>query len=294
MKYKLSILIVNFNTDLLVVDAVNSVFKYTKNITFEIIIIDNNSPKTTKLDSLLKNYKNVKLFKLDKNLGFGRANNFAFNKSEGEYVFLLNSDAYLIEDIFLKLIEILEKKPDIGCISPNVFLDNNELGISYGNFLTKEKILHDLKIKKIPKKQINGLSIAKKFKFQELKYVDYVTGAALMLRKNDIETYGLFNPDYFMYYEDMELCYMFRSFNLYSAIEPNCKIVHIGGQSYNQIDFSNLKKTRIILHSKYIFSKNILPLYYAKILYLYSILKSIIKYINNKVKSIMYKMISNK
>lgn len=271
---KISILIINYNTDDLTIQAVNSVNNYVKDLQYEIIVVDNCSPNGSNLNKKLKSIPNTFFYQLNQNIGFGRANNFAYSKSKGDYVFLLNSDAYLISDIFPKLIKSIESNTDIGCLSPNILLENRELAISYGSFLTKKKILNDLGLKKQKNEELNEISTSKKFKGKTLKRVDYVTGAAMLLKRDTIEEHGFFNSSYFMYFEDMDLCFRYKSNGLSSAIEPECEVVHIGGQSYLKTDFTQIKKVKIILRSKYIFSKNLFSERQAKTYYFLSILKA--------------------
>ena len=84
--------------------------------------------------------------------------------------------------------------------------------LAFGNFLTEDKILVDLGLKKIRDKnylkKIN--SISEKCYFDEITEVNYASGAALMIRKNVIDILGLFNPKFHMYYEDMELCFRYK------------------------------------------------------------------------------------
>ena len=93
----ISIIIINYNTDALTLQAVASVFKYVKEIAFEIIVVDNNSNET-RLESDLATYPNTYFYRLEKNIGFGKANNYGYSKSSGKYIFLLNSDSYLINE----------------------------------------------------------------------------------------------------------------------------------------------------------------------------------------------------
>lgn len=264
---KISILIVNYNTDELTVKAVASVNKHVQNISYEIIVVDNNSSKSTKLKTLLKDKPNTNFYQLEKNIGFGRANNYAYSKSCGDYIFLLNSDAYLITNIFPQLIKAMQENVNIACLSPNIVSPDNELNVSHGNFLSKRKIRNDLGFIRIPQEQLKEITTSKVCNFKELKEVDYITGAAMFLRRSIIEKLGFFDSSYFMYYEDMELCYRYKKAGFSSAVLPECTVVHIGGQSYLNTNFFKIKSFRVILRSKYIFSKNILSPFKSKLYY---------------------------
>ncbi len=288
-----SIIIINFNTDELTVQAVESVFANEKNVAYEIIVVDNNS-NYTNLELLLSNYNNVKFVKLDTNLGFGKANNYGYNLSKGKYIFLLNSDAYLIDDSISRLVEFMEdpKNTDVACCGPNLLNVHGKLNFSYGNFLSKEKLLVDLGLKNIRSiKNKDKLAISKLCDFEKPSEVDYLSGAAIMIRKSMIEKYGLFNPKYFMYYEDMDLCFKYYKNGFKNILLPDVKLVHIGGQSWVKNEFGSYKSLTIILYSKYLFSKNILNAPTALALCFLGYLKSTFNFLKTKAKIFVKKLI---
>jgi GT2 family glycosyltransferase len=271
-----SIIIVNFNTDKLTLQAVESVIEYVEDIVFEIIVIDNNSAKTN-LKQLLSSHKNVVFVPLKENIGFGKANNFGYVLSKGKYVFLLNSDAYLIDDSLTELFKFMEV-PDnksVACCGPNLIDVNGMPNFCYGNFLSKDKILFDLGFKKINQEMVKDkLAISKICDFDKNTPVDYLSGAALMIRRSVIERYGFFNTNYFMYYEDMDLCFKYHNAGFKSILIPYLKIVHIGGQSWVKNEYGSFNSLKIILYSRYLFSKNILNITTAIIFFVLGYLMS--------------------
>ena len=275
---KLSILIVNYNTEELTLQAIDSILKNVSTIDYEIIVIDNNSRKTTLDKVLLNNPYNdkVKFIGLEKNIGFGKANNKGFEIANGEYVFLLNSDAYLIDDSIIRLIDFMDEKKNkkVACCGPNLINSKGEPNLSYGNFLSREKLLYDLGLKKIDQQiLIEELAISKICDFSEVKEVDYLSGAALMIRKSVIDKFGMFNPKYFMYYEDMDLCFKYFSNGYKSVLVPDVTFVHIGGQSWTSNEISSYEAFKIVAKSKYIFSKNILNSLEASLFYIFDYFK---------------------
>ncbi|WNH11628.1 glycosyltransferase [Thalassobellus suaedae] len=206
-----SIIIINYNTDALTLQAVASVFKYVKNIDFEVIVLENNS-KVTCLDVELAKYENTYFYQLDENIGFGKANNYGFEKSKGDFIFLLNSDAYLInENAIINFIDYLKAHPKVACVGGNLIDDNGKHNISYGNFLSIEKLLFDYGLKQGTEDYYyDKLATSKYCKMHVSVPVDYLTGAAIVIKREVIETYGLFNPSYFMYLEDMELGFRYK------------------------------------------------------------------------------------
>lgn len=289
-----SIIIVNFNTDELTIQAVESVFAYAKVIVFEIIVVDNNSTRTN-LTQLLAFHKNIAFIPLKENIGFGKANNLGYELSKGKYVFLLNSDAYLIDDSLSELFKFMEDivNVDVACCSPNLIDCNGNPNLCYGNFLSKDKILLDLGLKKINSiVNIDKLDISKRCDLNTNTAVDYLSGAAIMIRRSVIEKHGLFNPNYFMYYEDMDLCFKYHCQGFKSILMPDLKMVHMGGQSWAKNEFGTLKSMQIISYSRYLFSKNIISKQIAIVFYLIGYLWFLFNYtqkLTNKIISTLMK-----
>lgn len=257
MKPILSIIIVNYNIDELVLKAIESINNLVYSHNYEIIVVDNSY--TDKLKYRLAD-KDIIYFKTTKNVGFGVANNIGFNLSSGKYIFLLNSDAYLIEDIFLKLIPFMEH-PDnnnIAVCSPCLVDEFNNPSLCYGNFLTKKKILYDIGLYKPTQDEVKNMSLNNSLRCMDkiIKNVDWVSGAAMLLRTEIVKEYGLFNENYFMYYEDMEICYRYKKNNFDIVIIPDCTVVHLEGNSWNNSNIRLLNKYKIILTSKYRFASN--------------------------------------
>jgi len=264
----LSIIIINFNTDNLTLQAIHSVKRFYLDIKYEIIVIDNGSNKTN-LTKLLKKYDNIYLYKLKKNIGFGKANNYAFSNSKGKYIFLFNSDAYLIERNTLSIMkEYLRLNNKVGIVGANLLTSNLTPNISYGNFLKPERVLYNYGLKSVSEKYFKeNLATAKFCDFKKTTEVDYLTGAAIMIKRELIEKYGLFDPKYFMYLEDMDLAYKYKYFSYKSVILPDAKIVHIGGQSRKGNKKISKKIYKEIEYSKFLFVKKSTNIFIVTIFY---------------------------
>lgn len=283
---KISIIIVNYNTDKLILDAIDSIFKFVKNLPFEVIVVDNGSDKNNLKDSLSK-YKQVFYYYLEENIGFGRANNFGYDKSSGDFIFLLNSDAYLIElDSLVKMKNYLESNDDVGITGANLLTPNLKANTSYGNFLSVKKILHDFGIKKSSKSYYQSKLIS--FKVCDVTKptaVDYVSGAAMMIKKSVILKLGLFNPKYFMYFEDQDLCFRFLKNGYKTVILPEVKIIHIGGRSVVKSSNENPKLQYQVSYSKYLFLNNVTNKFMALFLYNYGKLYRVFNKVMKKLKT---------
>lgn len=90
-----SVIIVNYNTSDLVKNCITSIMEKTKNVSFEIIVVDNNS-KDGSVETIINEFPQVRVFPLKENVGFGKANNIGVQHAKGRYVFFLNSDTVLL------------------------------------------------------------------------------------------------------------------------------------------------------------------------------------------------------
>lgn len=220
-------IIVTYNGSKWIKKCLDSV--YSSRIESKIVIVDNNSTDDT-ISIIRNNFKNVILFCLNKNLGFGRANNIGIIKAlnyDPQYVFLLNQDAEVKKDTIEKLISKFENHPEFSILSPMHYFDSNHL---------------DAKFKKYYER---GVKID-----QNLTEVNFVNAALWLVRTNDLKRYGIFNECFVHYGEDIELCRRFRSFNKKIGIVNNSLAFHKRPQNeitYSQINLEKNSEIRILL-----------------------------------------------
>lgn len=222
-----SVIIVNYNTCSLTAACIDSVFAKTKDLDFEIILVDNASGDGSK--EFFENDKRIKYIYLEKNIGFGRANNIGYEHSSGKYIFLLNSDTYLLNNALKLFFDKMENtEGDVACMGTLLQNLEGEIIHSYGRFITVGPLLKEL----IAGKPYDRYDPEEwKSDGADFFKVDYVTGADLFIRRSVIERCGFFDPDFFMYYEDAELQARFSRSGFYSYIFSPPKIVHLFSQS---------------------------------------------------------------
>lgn len=224
-----SIIIVNYNTKELTANCINSIFSQTKKVKFEIILVDNAS--TDGSIEYFKTFENIKYIVSEKNLGFGKANNLGYNFACGKYIFLLNSDTIFINNALSYFLSAISNLPDnIACIGSALLSEDGlTYTTSYGSFPKFSDIatsFYKVYLEKLIKIKINQKDI--------LKYcekpidVDYITGANLFIRRTVIEKLRLFDPDFFMYFEETELQYRYwLQGNYKSQLIFGPRIIHL-------------------------------------------------------------------
>lgn len=234
---KISIILVSYNTKDLTNQAIHSIYEKTKNINFEIIVIDNNSHDETVCD-IKKNFKEVILIENPVNSGFGVANNIASEIAQGEYLFFLNTDTILLNNAIKILSDFLDLNPNIGAAAGNLYnLDLhpatsinrvfpgilNEIDLFFFNLLSKVFFQKNV--------LFNHSNSAIVFKGN-------LSGADLMIRKDLFDAIGKFDNDFFMYYEETELLHRVCEKGYFVASIPEAMIIHLEGASENKMENS--------------------------------------------------------
>ncbi len=263
-----SIIIVNWNGEKWLKDCFESIYAQTyKN--FEIVFVDNDS-KDNSTYFVRKNFPKTKIIQNKKNLGFGVANNIAVKKSKGDILFFLNNDTKLFPETIRKLVRF-KKKTKSNIIGPRI-LDLNKKDTLYNGFISIDLLGYP------------GPSINKLF---------YIEGCALMIDKKSFIELGGFDPKYFMYGEDVDLCWRAHLYNLKLAICESAKLVHFAGGSSTKTRYTKGKIHTIPIFRRYEVEKNNLRtiLKNYKIINLFWIIPSFI--LQNIMESLLYLFTKN-
>lgn len=235
---KVSIVIVNYKTPELVIDAVKSVIDYTSRISYEIIVVDNASNDESK-DIIQKSEiaQYVQYIQLTENVGFGRGNNAAIEIAKGEYVFLLNSDAMLQNNAIEILSDYMDLHPHTGACGANLYNPDGTLQPAFTLFFNSiSSYLNRFCGYIFAKASINTNSSNAPMQ------VCVLFGAALMLRKKVLNEVGYFNPAFFMYAEEEELCYRICKHGYSLMNIPSAKVLHLDGKSSQLVERRELMK----------------------------------------------------
>jgi len=250
---KLAIIIVNYNTEKELKDCLFSVYDNNLNMPFEIFVVDNNS-RDKSVDMIKNNFPEVKLIENDRNLGFAKANNKAIKISLAPYILLLNPDIVLKKDSLSKMVSFMEENPKIGILGCKLVNQKNELLPSCEKFPgIMGEFLQNIYLDKIIRSHYLMKNITlSKWKHDERKSVDWITGACFMMRKTMLEDIGLMDERYFLYYEDVDLCYRAKKHGWEVYFMPEAEVIHYQGRSSR----ANLDKTIAISYwSKFFFYK---------------------------------------
>ncbi len=230
-KKEVSIILVNYKTKDLTRNCINSIVEKTQNLAYDIYVVDNNSQDGT-CEMIKSEFPWVKLIENPKNSGFGSANNLAIRQSDAKYVFLLNTDTILVNNAIKILHDFLESTPQAGACGANLYDENMEHVHSYGVFPTvKRQILKTFMLRWFFPKELKAMKDKGLNAENELKAVDYITGADLMIKKSVLDEVGIFDERFFMYFEENELQFRIRKAGYEIFINPEAKIIHLHDKS---------------------------------------------------------------
>ena len=229
-----SVIIVNYNTLELTKNTIDSVIEKTKDLSYEIILVDNASTDGS-VEFFENEYKNkITFIKNNENLGFGKANNKGAEVAKGKYIFLLNSDTLLINNAIKILFNFMEKYKKIGICGGNLYTQELEPTHSYKEKITS--LLTEFNHYLNPFIRIKKFFYKKRDDFNYTNNnlnIGYIIGADLMISKRIFLEIGGFDKEIFMYYEDVELCYRIKKQGLKVYNIPAAKIVHLEGKSFD-------------------------------------------------------------
>jgi len=233
---KVSILIVSWNVRRHLVDCIDSINAHPAKTSFEVIVIDNNSADDT-VEYLNKHYPEVKVIVSPDNLGFGRANNQAAKQAEGKYFFILNPDTSFLEGTLDGLVEFMDNNPDIAICGPKVINEDGSTQRSVRNFQSWKAAFYKhtpLKYLGLFKADFNHYR-CRGFDYSLQADVEQLIGAALLIRREVFEQFKGFDELFFMYYEEVDLCYRIKQGEQRIVYYPGAKLVHLGGKSSAQV-----------------------------------------------------------
>jgi len=235
-KPDVSVIIVSFNTREVLRQCLESVLEDTTGLEAEILVVDNASTDGSP-EMIEQDFPQIRLLRSEVNLGFGEGNNVALRQARGRYFVLLNSDAYFVKGALPLAIQHMDENPSAGLAGCRLIGRDGELQPSSRSF---HSVLGDLIV-------LSGLAA----KFPESKFfghfdrtwanehdpapVDWVPGAFSIIRPSALQKAGLFDPDFFLYYEEVDLCMRFRKAGIPVWYWPDITVIHIGGESSRQL-----------------------------------------------------------
>lgn len=227
-----SIIIVSYNTKKLTLDCLHSIYEKTRDVSFDVTVVDNNS-KDGSVEVIQETFPMVKLIKSNENLGFAKANNLAIKSTNSKFVFFLNPDTILKNNAVKILNDFMCDNKYAGVSGAMLYDGEGSRTFSFGKLpLLKDKILLTFLPHCFFGKERRGkIELDKVTESQE---VGFICGADLMVRRELLDSIGYFDEDFFLYYEETELQFRIRKTGAKIYIVPQAEIIHLEGKSLNK------------------------------------------------------------
>lgn len=225
----LSVIVVNYNTGYLLERMFSALDAARGAPRVQIIVVDNAS-RDDSVAILRAKYPNVELIANRTNVGFGRANNQALPLVRGRYVLLLNTDAFVSPDTLTKTIGFMDENPQCGILGVKLVGEDGELQpccryfpTPWNVFLTKTGL----------DRVIKGSRLVDDMNWDHgaVRNCDWVPGCYYLVRREVIDRVGLFDPRFFLYFEEVDHCRAARNDGWTVTFYPFTSVVHIGGES---------------------------------------------------------------
>jgi GT2 family glycosyltransferase len=256
---ELSIIIVSWKVKNLLKNCLDSIFSDTSEKKSEVIVVDNNSQDGS-VEMIQSEFPQVSLISNQENVGFGKACNQAIRIAQGNYIFILNPDTIVKPDTLQNIVNFMDCNPKVGIGGCYVYYPNGTPQSSFYRFPTLLSYFS---------RMFSLFRILSRNRFTQKFFweyednniagpIDRVLGGAMVLRKETLRQIGTFDEVYFMYAEELDLCYRAKQMGWKVSTIPNTEIVHYHQQSSLQ----NIRETTFHgFKSDFLFFKKFYPVY---------------------------------
>lgn len=230
---ELSVLVVNFNTRDITLECLRSLHRETSMATFELLVWDNASSDGS-VAAIRLEFPDAKVFESQSNLGFGVANNELSNHARGEKLLLLNPDTVVLSGAVDRLLAFSRANPDARLVGGRTLHPDRSLapGSCWGAPTLWSTACLALGLSSLlPGSRLFNPEALPGWRRDSVREVDIVAGCWLMIDRDLWSQLGGFDPSFFMYGEDADLCMRARAAGALIQIDPSAEVIHIGGAS---------------------------------------------------------------
>ena len=266
---ELSIIIVNYNVKEFLQNLLHSLQKSVSSITHEIIVVDNASDDGS-AEFIREKFPQINLIVSQTNLGFSKANNIALKVSKGKFIFLINPDTIVSEDTITKMIEFLNEHPDAGLAGCKILNPDGSLQLACrrsfpGPWTSFCKVTGLSAL--FPKSRLFARYNLTYLDENSTYEVDAISGSFMMMKREVYEKIGGFDEQFFMYGEDLDLCYRIQKNGYKVYYFPGTQIIHYKGESTKR---SGLDETKYFYDAMNLFVKKHFSSFYLVEIILHS------------------------
>jgi N-acetylglucosaminyl-diphospho-decaprenol L-rhamnosyltransferase len=226
----LSIVIVNFNGREHLVNCIQSLVRDRPATDHEVVVVDNGSTDRS-ADTIAVRFPWVKLLRLASNVGFAAGNNAGIRESSGDLILLLNNDTVVPVGAIDSLVQALLAHPEAAVAGPRLVDSHGRAELSFGPMISPLGELRQKLTMALHERDVAAVSSRVERETRREQYVDWVSGACLLVRRADAEAVGLLDERYFLYTEDVDFCAALRARGRRVLFTPAAEIEHLRGRS---------------------------------------------------------------
>ena len=225
----LSVIVLSCNTKDITKKCLSCIVRSEDRLKKEVIVIDNASGDGS-VDMIKKNFPKFKLIVNKKNNGFAGGNIQGVKIAKGRYILLLNSDAFISQDSLEKSVKFMDNNPKCGIIGARLIDKYGKPQHAARNFPTPWKLfVQSAGLSKKPF-YLKGID-DERFKYNCPKECDWVPGCYYLMRKDMIDQIRFFDPIFYLYCEEIDLCLRAKRAGWKIFFYPEAEVIHLGGQS---------------------------------------------------------------
>lgn len=236
MSAVLSIIIVNWNVRDLLQRAITSVYaSWSEQSGLEIIVVDNAS-RDDSVTMLRENFPEVIVIANTENRGFTGGNNQGLTAATGDFLLLLNPDTEIIDDALPRMVAYLQAYPDVGMVGPQLRNPDGSVQSSRRRFPPLPILfLESTWLEKLTPRKLLRYYYAQEQPDDAIQGVDWITGAAMLTRRETVAQVGGMDEGFFMYSEELDWCRRIREAGWRVVYFPEARIIHHEGKSSEQV-----------------------------------------------------------
>ena len=245
--FDVSIIIVNWNAGKYLQETIESLEQNTKNISYEVILVDNNSDKNEEsfkyIENVLEKKENFRIIKSNENLGFAKANNMAMKITKGRNFLILNPDVIFHNNVVKILSNYLDENTNVGMVGPKVLNPNGSFQqpCLRGKPYPKDTLFHLIGLAKaFPKNEyFNGYALWHLDR-EQIQNCWALSGCCMMVKKSLFEQIGGMDEQFFMYQEETDWGIRTKNIGKEIIYNPNAIVTHIGGVTTKKIKIKSI------------------------------------------------------
>jgi GT2 family glycosyltransferase len=217
----------------------------------EVIVVDSASTDGTQ-ELVREQFPQVQLIELERNPGYGGALNAGMEGAAGDYFLVMNADAWPVGDAIARLVEFADQRPQVGIAGPRLLNPDGTLQPSVRGFPTRWRLATEYLFLRwlAPRSRLLNSFYGAGFDHQTTREAEFLTGAVLLLRRTAMDEVGKFDTEFFMFSEEVDLCYRMHEAGRRVEFTPDAEFVHVGGAS-TSLDWPPMYRQQIRGHLRF-------------------------------------------